>query len=330
MENNDQPVFSGIDEALDYMDKPEEETSDSVATIPDEDDEETQKVETEEDETESEDSKDEQPDDEDDSEEDDEDEEKEEDFLFKITDGDEEIVITDVEEAKKGYMRQSQFTKVTQEVSAERKALAADKNAVLELKNEYLKGISDYKVASSEKLSKFVNVDWEVLQKEDPIEFDEMKSSFEAAKMAYEQASQREQEVSSEVTAENNQYAQSVRTEEMGKLTVALPELSEEGSTLLNDATKHAAEAYGFTEDELFTIYDHRQIRALVDAFRFSQSQTKLAAGAAKAKTVKKSIRTKGSVGKTTTQARKAKASKKSLQQPGGVTLQEAMGILHG
>jgi len=327
MENNDQPVFAGIDEALDFMDKPEEK-SDSVATITDKDEEETAQVETDEEEIESEDSEKEQPDDEEESEEDDEDEK--EDFLFKITDGDEEIVITDVEEAKKGYMRQSQFTKVTQEVSAERKALAADKNAVLELKNEYLKGISDYKVASSEKLSKFVNVDWEVLQKEDPIEFDEMKSAFEAAKMAYEQASQKEQEVSSEVTAENNQYAQSVRAEEMGKLTVALPELSEEGSTLLSDATKHAAEAYGFTTDELYTIYDHRQIRALVDAYRFNQSQTKLAAGAAKAKTVKKSIKTKGAASKTTAQARKAKAEMNSLQQPGGITLEQAMNIMNG
>ena len=138
MENNDQPVFAGIDEALDFMDKPEEK-SDSVATITDKDEEETAQVETDEEEIESEDSEKEQPDDEKESEEDDEDEK--EDFLFKIADGDEEIVITDVEEAKKGYMRQSQFTKVTQEVSAERKALAADKNAVLELKNEYLKSI---------------------------------------------------------------------------------------------------------------------------------------------------------------------------------------------
>jgi len=329
MENNDQPVFAGVDEALDFMDKPEEK-SDSVATITDKEEEEAEQVETNEEETESEDSKDEQPDDKEESEKDDEDENEGEDFLFKITDGDEEIVITDVEEAKKGYMRQSQFTKVTQEVSAERKALATDKNAVLELKNEYLKSISDYKVASSEKLSKFVNVDWEVLQKEDPIEFDEMKSAFEAAKMAYEQASQKEQEVSSEVTAENNQYAQSVRTEEMGKLTVALPELSEEGSTLLSDATKHAAEAYGFTTDELYTIYDHRQIRALVDAFRFNQSKTKLATGAAKAKTVKKSIKTKGAASKTTSQARKAKADMDSLQQPGGITLEQAMNIMNG
>lgn len=131
MENNDQPVFAGIDEALDFMDKPEEK-SDSVATITDKEEEETEQVETNEEEIESEDSEEEQPDDENESEDGDEDEK--EDFLFKIANGDEEIVITDVEEAKKGYMRQSQFTKVTQEVAAERKALIADKNAVLELK----------------------------------------------------------------------------------------------------------------------------------------------------------------------------------------------------
>ena len=91
MENNDQPVFTGIDEALDFMDKPEEK-SDSVATITDKEEEETEQVETDEEEIESEDSEEEQPDDEKESEEGDEDEK--EDFLFKIENGDEEIVIT--------------------------------------------------------------------------------------------------------------------------------------------------------------------------------------------------------------------------------------------
>jgi len=320
--NDDQPVFHGIDEALDFMSKQESESAGTTT----EDEEEETLEETVEPEIESEDSDEEQPEEE--TEEETDVEEEEEDYIFQIEDEDGEIVnITDKEEAKKGYLRQRQFTKVTQEVAAERKELQAEKAQTLELKGQYLNSIAQYKAASSEKLSRFMNVDWETLQKEDPIGFDETKSEFEAAKLAYEQSNQEQQKVDAELTQETIQYANQVRAEEMQKLQTAYPELLDADSTLLEDAKNHALSAYGFSEQEINSIYDSRQIQALIDAFTLNKTKGKLKVGKAKAKTISKSIKPKAAVQKTTAAARKAKAKKDMLSKEGGISLDEAMGF---
>jgi len=327
MDTNDQPVFSGIEEALDFMTKGDSE-SDSVATTTDEETLEDDSVvddETEAEEAESDDS-DEQTEDEDDEEEgDDTDEEEDDDFLFSIEDDQGEFKVKNVEEAKKGYLRQRQFTKVTQEVAAERKALKAQSESYLDAKSQYLDGIAEMKAASSEQLGKFMGIDWEALQKDDPYLFDEKRQEFEAAKLSYGQAREREDKLSAELTAETMEYAQGVRTEEMEKLMLAIPELSEKGNTLLSEAKNFATESYGFSEDELLSIYDSRQIQALVDAYRYNQSKSKLATGKAKAGTVKKSMKAKGSTSKTTAKARQAKAANKALNRPGGISVDEAL-----
>ena len=329
MDTNDQPVFSGIEEALDFMTKGDSE-SDSVATTTDkeepEEDDSVLTDETETEEPEPEDSE-EQPEGEDDEEEGT-DKEDDEDFLFSIEDDQGEFKVKNVEEAKKGYMRQRQFTKVTQEVAAERKELQSEKASLLEAKSQYLTGVQDLKIASSAKLAEFVTVDWEALQQEDPVAFDEQKSRYEAAKLSYEQANAAEQQVSNEIQRETIEYAQAVRADEMQRLVAVVPEITEEGSTLLKDATKSATELYGFSQDELFSIYDHRQIRAIIDAYRYNEVKGKLNVGKAKAKSAKTTIKPKGTASSRKTQAKKAQSVQDRLNAPGGVSLAEAMKLL--
>jgi hypothetical protein len=328
--NNDQPVFSGIEEALAYQAEDEKKKSDSVATTTDkeepEEDDSVLTDETETEEPEPEDSE-EQPEGEDDEEEGT-DKEDDEDFLFSIEDDQGEFKVKNAEEAKKGYMRQRQFTKVTQEVAAERKELQNEKASLLEAKSQYLTGVQDLKIASSAKLAEFVTVDWEALQQEDPVAFDEQKSRYEAAKLSYEQANAAEQQVSNEVQRETIEYAQTVRADEMQRLVAVVPEIAEEGSTLLKDATKSATELYGFSQDELFSIYDHRQIRAIIDAYRYNEVKGKLNVGKAKAKSAKTTIKPKGTASPRKTQAKKAQSVQDRLNAPGGVSLAEAMKLL--
>ncbi len=325
MNDGEQPLeFNGIDEALDYMSKQESDSADTITEDEEPLNEDTE--ETVEEEDESQDSEEEQPEDEEESEAEDQDEEgQEEEYLFKIEDDDGEFIVKDAEEAKKGYLRQKQFTKVTQEIANERQELQKEKSSLLESKAQYVQTIAEYKAAASDKLGKFVGVDWTALQKDDPIEFDELKSEFEAAKLAYEQSNLEEQKASAELTAETMELAQQVRKDELAKLTAVLPEVAEEGSTLLADIKAFALENYGFSDVDVDSIYDHRQIRVLADALELKRMKEKVQVGKAKSKSIKKSIKPKSAASQAAQKTKQAKAKQAKLNQPGGISLNEAL-----
>ena len=324
--NDEQPLeFNGIDEALDFMSKQESDSADTITEDEEPLNEDTE--ETVEEDDESQDSEEEQPEDEEESDAEDQDEEdqEEEEYLFKIEDDDGEFIVKDAEEAKKGYLRQKQFTKVTQEIAKERQEIQEEKSGLLEAKAQYVQTIAEYKAAASDKLGKFVGVDWTALQKDDPIEFDELKSEFEAAKLAYEQSNLEEQKASAELTAETMELAQQVRKDELAKLTAVIPELAEEGNTLLADIKAFALENYGFSNTDVDSIYDHRQIRVLADALELKKMKEKVQVGKAKAKSVKKSIKPKSAASQAAQKTKQAKARKAKLNQPGGISLNEAL-----
>lgn len=323
----DQPTFTGIDEALDYY---EQKDSDSVATTTDDeekeekDEEETKEVEATEDEPESEESDEEEPDDEDESEEDSEDEDEEEkDYLFKFTDGEEEIIVKNLEEAKKGYLRQRDYTKKSQEVAATKKQLDEASSDLLGVKKEYLEGVAQVKAMASTQLAKFVNVDWETLHKDDPLQFDDLKGEFEAAKLSYEQAQTKEREEKSSFDEETQKYVAQIREEEFVKLKEAVPEVAEQGSEYLTKVTEYAMDAYGFEQGELTSILDSRQVMALIDAYKYNESNSKIKSGKVKAKAIQ-SIKPKGTKSKRSAKAQKAKAKQDTLNKPGGITLDQA------
>ena len=324
---DEQPVFEGIDAALEHFenkaeDAQEEESEDSVAATDDqetEDEGESTELDTE----------DEAEDTDEESESDDEEEaeeESEEEFLFKIQDGDEEVTVTDIDEAKNGYMRQSTFTKKTQELAVERKEVDTEKAGLLELKAQYLEGLTQLREASSEHLSKFMGVDWQQLQKDDPLEFDEQKAELEAAQLAYQQTTQQQEQLGQELTKEHLEYAQTIRKQELELLQEFVPEAGtdEFGQNMVSFGTTE----YGFSDDELGGILDHRMIRVLIDAQKYHDNVKKQDTGKEKVKVIKKSMKPKASKSESTAKARKAKARKQAFNKEGGLTPEEVMSLV--
>jgi len=325
-EHADQPLpeSMGIDEALGFIQG--DEAEDYTGVAPEDEEEEEQEApnaekddETDDEEEDEEDSDEEEPDE--DSEESD-----DEKYVFELEDGDETIAVT-ADEAKKGYMRNKDYTVKTQELAAERKDVTMEKTGLLETKAQYVTALGQAKAALSEELKGFVGIDWIQLQKDDPLEYEEKEREFNAATLSHNQISTAQAEESTKVQEEGRQYLEELKQEEMAKLVQHLPEVSEKGNTLFKDISGFAAETYGFSEQELMNTYDHRMIRVLADAFRGREQASKLKSGAKKVKGIK-TTKTKASRSATTRKARSAAANKAAMNKEGGVSVDEALNIM--
>lgn len=340
--NSDQPMPAsmGVDEALDFITSSDGDENqgntdyDGVANREEEEEDSVdpdKEVESEEetDEEEVSDEEDEESDEEeeaDDSEDEDEDEDDEDDAVFSFIDGEEEVKVN-AEEAKAGYMRNRDYSNKSKQLAEDRKALEAEKSSLLETKAKYVEALGAAKAAASEQLKDFIGVDWQQLQKDDPIEFEERKQAFEAAKLAFESTAQAQEQEQNALTQEYMGHLQELKKQEWGKLEPFLePSLVGEENDPLGKIRDFAVQTYGFTPEEMMSIYDHRMIRVVMDAFKGAQSTDRVDKGKKKIKSMKQ----KATKSKSTSKARQAKAVKAKLNQPGGVTIDEALQALMG
>ena len=337
--NSDQPVPAsmGVEEALDFItsNKGEEDQGDTdydgVANRGEEEEEASvdpdEEVESEE-ETDEEEVSDDEDDESEDVEEADESEEdaEDEDVVFTFMEDDEEVKVN-ADEAKAGYMRNRDYSNKSKQLAKDRTELEAEKASLLETKAEYVQALGAAKAAASEQLKEFISIDWQQLQRDDPIEFEEKKQAFEAAKLAFESSTQAEEQESNALTQEYMDYAQSVKRAEWSKLEPFLePTVLGDKTDPLSKLREFAVETYGFTPEEMMSIYDHRMIRVVLDAFKGSQSAKKVQKG----KTKIKSMKTKATKSQSTAKARHAKAAKAAINKPGGVTIDEALNAIMG
>jgi len=305
-------------EALLKMMEPEEETPETEEAQPTEE-EESQPIEEDE-------SLEEEPEEES-EEEDDEgaDEEAEEDLLYAVTvNGAEQEVSLD--ELMKGYSRQSDYTRKTQEVSEQRKEFDAMKqNMVQEYqqiqaeRQQYAQALQSLMEGNMSGIDKFANVDWEVLKETDPIEYVTRKEEFREAQEKVQNL-QREQHV-----AQQRHHAQSqnehrqVLQQETTALVTALPDWGDSGKqpAIAKNIRSYAMEN-GFTKEELDSLVDHRSILVLLKAQKYDQLQNSDVRGK-KLKNKPRVIRSGTGGSKKSDSKSKRTAKMKRLQSTGHV-----------
>ena len=255
-------------EALLRMTEPEGETPETEEAEPTEE-EESQPVE--EDESFEEESEEESPDT---------DEEAEEDLLYAVTvNGAEQEVSLD--ELMKGYSRQSDYTRKTQEVSEQRKEFDAMKqNMVQEYqqiqaeRQQYTQALQSLMEGNMSGIDKFASVDWEVLKETDPIEYVTRKEEFREAQEKVQNL-QREQHMAQQRhhAQSQNEHRQMLQ-QETTALVTALPDWGDSGKQpAIAKNIRSYAMGNGFTKEELDSLVDHRSILVLLKAQKYDQLQ---------------------------------------------------------
>jgi hypothetical protein len=224
-------------------------------------------------------------------------------------DGDEEETVAEtfdvdgesltIEELKLGWLRQSDYTKKTQTLSASRKANEAQAEQTHATMSALL-------AASGADLSRFEGVNWERVAVENPDQYQQAKANFEQTKSTYDfikaQADQYQTQEQQRADAAQKEAAQ----ESLTVLKTNIPNWSNETYYRIRD---YAQDGLGVSSDEFNKVADHRLITALYKAMQYDQQKTvvtkkKLKSGPTKTLSGGKAGKTKSSETETSRKAR--------------------------
>jgi hypothetical protein len=190
---------------------------------------------------------------------------------FKVKVDGEELEVPE-DELLKGYSRTSDYTRKTQKLSEERKALEAEANAVRAEREEYSKVLNGLKA----QLQSVQEPDWEKLQNEDPIEFVKQKELHRDRKEKLAEIAREQQRVADLQSQEQQRAFQNYIQDEQVKLTHAIPEWKD-ANTAKAEKEKIASFALslGYSEADIAQIYDHRAVVALRKAALYDEMMSK-------------------------------------------------------
>ena len=181
-----------------------------------------------------------------------------------------EDVEVELPELLRGYSRTSDYTRKTQQLAENRKALDAE-----------LQALRDERAQMAERLRMFdtpqePNIDWDKLYEEDPIEYVRQKElqrdrkeqlqtiQAEREKLERQQQEEQQKQVAAYVAAESE------------RLLDAIPAWADEKKAGDEKAkiVSHA-KSLGFNDQELGTLYDHRAVVALRESMLYRQMMSK-------------------------------------------------------
>ena len=244
--------------------------------------------------------------------------------LYAVTvDGEEHEVTFD--ELLKGYSRQSDYTKKTQQLSSERKQLEdlqlrynSELSQIQAERQQYVDSLNQMISDASGPLDKFANINWQSLRDSDPIEyvtkreeFRESQEKVQALKMEQQQAQQKQAEDSKNMRLK-------VLQEEHAKLSEVLPEWKDPSAQKqLASKIRNYATSQGFSEEEVASLIDHRSLLVLLKASKYDALE-KSNVKAKKLKNKPRVIRP-GSPSSKSSSKGKRTAQMKRLQQSGHV-----------
>ena len=253
------------------------------------------------------------------------DEEDEEELLYAVKiDGEEQEVTLD--ELMKGYSRQSDYTKKTQELSEGRKAIEqlygqynSEINAVQQERQQYISALSQVIEHSVAGLDAYQNIDWETLKNEDPIDYLTKKEEQSAMQNQVAYNMQQRDQVALAQKQQQAQRREHFRLSEQHRLVESLPEWSDAGTRtqLTNDMREYAINN-GFSEQELSGLIDHRYFLTLMKAQKYDALQ-KSGVKAKKVKNKPKVVRAGSPRGKKATDKKQRTVKMKRLQNTGHV-----------
>ena len=250
----------------------EEEKPETEEATPTEEEESTEETQDESLEEESE-EEDEPEEEEEESEESD---DEEEEALYAVTVNGEEHEVS-LDELLKGYSRQSDYTKKTQELSQGRKEIEEAKSnydsALTQMQGErqhYINSINQILQNSSNNLNEYNKIDWDTLKNEDPIEYVKMKEDFREGKEKMQVLEQQRQSAVQQQQAEMQKVHEESIQVERAKMIEALPEWGdpEKQKELAADVKTYALKQ-GFSEEELSSLIDHRSVLVLMKAAKY-------------------------------------------------------------
>lgn len=198
-------------------------------------------------------------------------EEVEEQPVYRIKAAGEEKDVT-LEELVKSYQLGADYTKKTQEVAEQRKAIEAERAAIEEsrqLRDAYAQRLQAVEQFLSQQQPEY---DLESLKDTDPIGYAVKVAELSQKEKQLQAVRAEQQRLAEKQQAEYQQNIQQYVQNEMTKLSQVLPEFvdPEKGQAIRNDLRKFA-KGVGYSDEELAQVYDSRHVQVLYKAMQYDK-----------------------------------------------------------
>jgi len=215
-----------------------------------------------------------------DSEDADESEEEVEDLYAVTVNGEEHTIPLD--ELLKGYSRQSDYTKKTQELSQQRREMetlqeqwSSEVARIQAERQHYINSLESAVQSSIGQLDQFASIDWNKLKEENPLEFITKRDEYREAESHIQQyKTQQAQAAQMHEATEKEAHARLVH-EEQGRLVEILPEWGEAPKRkALGEELKAYAISEGYSPEEIRGLVDHRNFLTLYKAMKYDKASS--------------------------------------------------------
>lgn len=243
-------------------------------------------------------------------EEDEEDPDDTEEVMYTTQDG-EQVTL---DELKKGYLRQSDYTKKTQAVAQARDQLQSVAQQVQQERQVLAENLNLALNVIEPQLAQLAKTDWDKLAAEDAYEYAEKRALFDQAQARYNQIVASAKQAIQAQQAQTSANHQARFQNELKALSMALPDMADptKARQLRSALKEYAISAIGLTEQEANQIVDHRMVVMMNKARLYDELQDSQVSVAKKkvAKTPKKVVR----AGKPTTRSERQESARKQQQ----------------
>lgn len=193
--------------------------------------------------------------------------------LFTVKVDGKNVEVT-LEELQKGYSREADYTRKTQQVSEERRAFQAEAELVRTERQQYSQLLGSLQAQLQQNAAPQIDLDR--LYNEDPIEWVRQKELARDAEKVHAAIQSEQQRLSHIQAQEQYQSMQAHLAQQQDAMLKAIPEWANpdkakaEKTLLIEWGQK-----LGFSSDELKNIFDHRAVVALRKAALYDQMMTK-------------------------------------------------------
>ena len=194
-----------------------------------------------------------------------------------------ELTKAQIAEAHKSGLRQADYTKKTTELAEQRKAAEAEVSKAREERNQYMQGLQRAQAVLETQLQEQQQIDWPALLESDPVEYLKQQHLAQTRQAQLQQTYQQRQQLEATAKAEHDSalkaHAESQRDELIAKIPEWKdPEKMKAGATELREYLK----TQGLTEQEIYSVIDHRAIVQSYKAMKYDQMMAKAKAAAKK------------------------------------------------
>jgi hypothetical protein len=247
---------------------------------------------------------------------DDQEEEVEQTYSVKVAGEDKELTLS---ELKSLAQQGADYTKKTQQVAEQRKALEAEAKAIEEAK--YLRDAYAQRLQAMEQLlnAPEQNEDLEYLKESDPIGYAVRVAEKQQQREQLQAVQAERQRIAEQQQAEYAQQMQGYLAQQAEQLSKVLPDYTDpvKGEALRSELRTFAKSNLGFTDEELSQVRDSRHVVALHKAMLYDKLQKARPEVNKRANEAPKTIKSGNGVKPTTSE--NVKRQQQQLRQSGKV-----------